>query len=408
MPAVPFEYHAPATLEEVIALLRKHGDEAKPLAGGQSLVPLLTLRLARPAVLVDLNHLEELRAVRREGDALWIGALVRHRALERGEGALRACPLLQDAAALIGNVRVRALGTIGGSLAHADPAAELPAVVQALDGTVALRGPQGERHVPAGDFFVGALTTALGPAEVIVGVRLPVLGPGVGYAVEEFSRRAGDFAVVAAIAVVELRSPGEIARARVALAGVGSTPRRLPGVEAALAGQLPGARAAGRGPPDHHRAGVGRRRRAASPAGGVCGPRGRPVRLLHPRHDPDRVRLSRGASRAVAGRDPAGDRGKPLPLHRLHQDHRRHRQRRRPEDAWLDRSCTRPRSACASSAGPSRVTTPGTKSRPARCTPPTGRCPGCCTARCCGRRIPRRGSAASTRLPPSPSRGWRR
>lgn len=239
MPAVSFEYHAPRTLEDAIALLREGGEGAKPLAGGQSLVPLLTLRLARPEVLVDLNHLEELRVVRRDGDELFIGALVRHRALERGEGVLRACPLLQEAAALIGNVRVRVLGTIGGSLAHADPAAELPAVAQALDGTLVVRGPSGERRISARDFFVGALTTALGPAEVIAGVRLPVLGPGVGYAVEEFTRRAGDFAIVAAIAVVELHPTGEIARARVALAGVGSTPRRLPGVEAAVAGQRP-------------------------------------------------------------------------------------------------------------------------------------------------------------------------
>lgn len=239
MPAVPFEYHAPRTLEEAIALLRQGGEGAKPLAGGQSLVPLLTLRLARPEVLVDLNGLDELRAVRRDGDHVFIGALVRHRSLERGDGALGACPLLQEAAALIGNVRVRALGTIGGSLAHADPAAELPAVAQALDATLVLRGPDGERRVPARDFFLGALTTALGPAEVITGVRLPVLGPGVGYAVEEFTRRAGDFAVVAAIAVVEVGRAGEIARARVALAGAGATPRRLPGVEAALAGQRP-------------------------------------------------------------------------------------------------------------------------------------------------------------------------
>jgi len=239
MPAVPFEYHAPRTLEEAIALLRQGGEGAKPLAGGQSLVPLLTLRLARPEVLVDLNGLDELRVVRRDGDEVVIGALVRHRSLERGDGALGACPLLQEAAALIGNVRVRALGTIGGSLAHADPAAELPAVAQALDATLVLRGPDGERRVPAHDFFLGALTTALGPAEVITGVRLPVLGPGVGYAVEEFTRRAGDFAVVAAIAVVEVGRTGEIARARVALAGAGATPRRLPGVEAALSGQRP-------------------------------------------------------------------------------------------------------------------------------------------------------------------------
>ena len=238
---VPFDYRAPTTLAEALALLRDHGEEAKPLAGGQSLVPLLTLRLARPAVLVDLNGLDELRAVRREGDALFVGALVRHRALERGEGALAACPLLQEAAPLIGNVRVRTLGTIGGSLAHADPAAEWPAVVRALDGAVLVRGPGGDRAVPAGEFFVGALVTALRPGELIVGVRLPALGPHVGFAVEEFSRRAGDFAIVAAVAVVELAPDGTVARARVSLAGVGAIPQRLPEIEAALAGQRPDA-----------------------------------------------------------------------------------------------------------------------------------------------------------------------
>ncbi len=239
MPAVPFEYRAPETLEEAVALLGKHGEGAKALAGGQSLVPLLTLRLARPEMVVDLINLEALRVVRRDGDDVVIGALVRHRALERGEGPLGDCPILQKAAALIGNVRVRTLGTIGGSLAHADPAAELPAVVRVLDGTVVVKGLAGERGVPASEFFVGALTTTLRPDEVIVAIRLPVLGPRVGYAVEEFTRRAGDFAIVAAFAVVETRPTGEIVRARVALAGVGSTPLRLPGVETALAGERP-------------------------------------------------------------------------------------------------------------------------------------------------------------------------
>jgi CO/xanthine dehydrogenase FAD-binding subunit len=239
MPVVPFEYHAPASLDEAIALLARHGDRAKPLAGGQSLVPLLTLRLARPEVVVDLNDLEELRVVRREGDEVVIGALVRHRTLERGEGALAGCPILREAAALIGNVRVRSLGTIGGSLAHADPAAELPAVARALDAALVVRGAAGERVVPAREFFVGALTTAIQPDELIVAIRLPALGPGVGYAVTEFSRRAGDFAIIAAVAVVELRPAGEIARASVALAGAGPTPVRLPGVEAALTGERP-------------------------------------------------------------------------------------------------------------------------------------------------------------------------
>jgi aerobic carbon-monoxide dehydrogenase medium subunit len=239
MPAVPFEYHAPASVEEATALLARHGERAKPLAGGQSLVPLMTLRLARPEVVVDLNGIEELRGVRRDGGEVFIGALVRHRSLERGDGALAACPLLQEAAALIGNVRVRTLGTIGGSLAHADPAAELPAVALALDGTLVARGAAGDRVVPAREFFVGALTTALQPGELLVGIRLPALGPGVGYAVAEFTRRAGDFAIIAAVAVLEVRPSGEIARAGLSLAGAGSTPVRLPGVEAALVGERP-------------------------------------------------------------------------------------------------------------------------------------------------------------------------
>ncbi len=241
MPAVPFEYLTPATLAEALDVLGARGGDARPLAGGQSLVPMLTLRLVRPAVVVDLHSLRELRTVRCDNGHLEIGALVRHRALERGEGPLGACPVLAEAAALIGNVRVRTLGTIGGSLAHADPAAELPAVVRALDGTLVLRSRQGERAVPAADFFVDMLTTALRPGELLVAVRLPVPGPRTGSAVEEFSRRPGDFAVVAAVAVVEVDAAGRVARARVALAGVGPTPRRLAGVEDALAGERPSA-----------------------------------------------------------------------------------------------------------------------------------------------------------------------
>src|SRR5579883_1070116 len=229
MPAAPFDYEAPATLADALDLLRERGEDARPLAGGQSLVPLLTLRLARPRLVVDLDRLHELRAVRRTPGALEVGALVRHRALERGEGLLALCPLLQEAAALIGNARVRALGTVGGSVAHADPAAELPAVLRALDGAVVLRSARGER-------FVGMLTTALAPGELLTAVRLPLPSPGAGFAVEEFSRRAGDFAVVAAVAVVELDG-GAVARARVALAGVGPVPARLDRLEAALRGE---------------------------------------------------------------------------------------------------------------------------------------------------------------------------
>jgi carbon-monoxide dehydrogenase medium subunit len=239
MPAVPFEYHAPASVDEALSLLGALGDDAKVLAGGQSLVPLLTLRLVRPAAVVDIHGLDELRGVRRDGATLEIGALVRHRALELSAapgaaGPLAACPLLGEAAALIGNVRVRTMGTIGGSLAHADPAAELPAVVRVLDGVVVARGPQGERTIPAAEFFTGLLTTALRPQELLTAVRLPLPERRAGYAVEEFTRRAGDFAIVAAMAAVELSPRGRTSRVRVVIAGAGPAPARLAAIEAAL------------------------------------------------------------------------------------------------------------------------------------------------------------------------------
>jgi carbon-monoxide dehydrogenase medium subunit len=243
MPAVPFDYHVPATVAEAISMLGTFGDEAKILAGGQSLVPLLTLRLVRPAAVVDIHGLDELRGVRRDGRTLEIGALVRHRALEFGDGPLASCPLLCEAAALIGNVRVRAMGTIGGSLAHADPAAELPAVVRALDGLLVARGPAGERTIPAAEFFTGLLTTSLRPGELLAAVRLPLPDGRAGYAVEEFTRRAGDFAIVAAMAAVELDGAGRMGRVRVAVAGAGPSPARLAGVEGALAGREPSERA---------------------------------------------------------------------------------------------------------------------------------------------------------------------
>ena len=251
MATVPFEYYAPPAIDGVLALLNAHGADAKPLAGGQSLLPMLALGLAGPAIMVDLNRLDELREVRREGEWLRIGAMVRHRALERGEGELSLCPLLQEAAAFIGNVRVRTMGTIGGSLAHADPAAELPAVVRALDGELIVRGRAGERTIPAAQFFTGLLTTILQAGELLVAVRIPVPPGRTGCAVEEFSRRAGDFAIVAAVAVVELEAAGRAARARVAVAGAGPVPVRLAATEQALAGVAPSAQAFRQAVMDH-------------------------------------------------------------------------------------------------------------------------------------------------------------
>src|SRR2546427_130830 len=189
----PFEYAAPETLAEALALLREHGAEAKVLAGGQSLVPLLNYRLARPRLVVDINGLP-LAGVRVDNGSLQLGALTRHHELEELPEIARSAPLLPEVARLIGNVRVRSLGTVGGSLAHADPAAELPMAVVALDARLTLASASGSRTVPARDFFTGYLSTALAPDELLTAIEVPVT-LGTGWAVEEFARRAGDFAV---------------------------------------------------------------------------------------------------------------------------------------------------------------------------------------------------------------------
>src|SRR5437016_7922922 len=167
----PFEYVAPATLEEALGLLREHGDEGKVLAGGQSLIPILQYRLARPRVVIDINGLP-LGDIVVEDGRVRLGALVRHHQLEESDAIARRCPVLGEAARLIGNVRVRTLGTVGGSLAHADPAAELPAVMTALDARLAVAGPSGRRTLAARDFFTGLLTTALAPDEIVTGVEI--------------------------------------------------------------------------------------------------------------------------------------------------------------------------------------------------------------------------------------------
>jgi aerobic carbon-monoxide dehydrogenase medium subunit len=234
----PFAYHAAASVDEVLALLAEHGDDAKVLAGGQSLVPLLALRLARPEVLVDITRVPDL-ATMADGDGLRIGATVRHRAVERSATAARANPLLAAAVPFIGHRAIRSRGTIGGSVAHGDPAAELPAVLVALDGEVEVAGPRGGRRVPAAQFYSGFLTTVLGADELLTAVHLPAWPTGAGWSFQEFSRRSGDFAVAGVAAVVQLDAAGAIAGARVALSGVGQTPVRADIAEAALVGQQP-------------------------------------------------------------------------------------------------------------------------------------------------------------------------
>jgi CO/xanthine dehydrogenase FAD-binding subunit len=230
-----FAYEAPAAVADALDLLRRHGGDAKVLAGGQSLVPLLNYRLADPRVVVDINDLP-LTGVRMDDGRLKLGALVRHHDLE----ALPQSPLLREAAALIGNVRVRSLGTIGGSLAHADAAAELPMVTLALDGRVTLRSTSGTRVVEAREFFTGPLTTVMRPDELLTEVDVSA-APGMGWAIEEIARRAGDFAIVAVTALVGLDGGGRVAHARLAFGGVGPTPVRAVAAEDALVGHEPSA-----------------------------------------------------------------------------------------------------------------------------------------------------------------------
>jgi carbon-monoxide dehydrogenase medium subunit len=233
----PFAYAAPESLEEALDLLGAHGGEARPLAGGQSLVPLLNYRLARPRLIVDLNRLP-LGGVRRRDGRLVLGALTRYHVLEESVEVAAACPVLREAAELIGNVRVRSLGTLGGSLAHADPAAELPMVMVALDARLTAASRRGRRTLAPREFFTGPLATALAPDELLVEVEVPPL-PGAGWAVEEFSRRAGDFAVVAVTALVSVDARGRVEDVRLAFGGVGDRPVRVPAAEDALRGREP-------------------------------------------------------------------------------------------------------------------------------------------------------------------------
>lgn len=228
----PFEYTAPETLSEALGLLREHGTEARVLAGGQSLVPLLNYRLVRPRLVVDINALP-LASLQVEDGRLRLGALVRHHRLEESEEIARFCPLLREAASLVGNVRVRALGTLGGSLAHADPAAELPMTMVALEARFTLESATGRRTVDAAAFSSGYLTTVLRPDELLTEVEVPQTR-GTGWAVEELARRAADFALVAVAALVRLDRRGRVEDTRLAFGGVGGRPVRAPSAEDAL------------------------------------------------------------------------------------------------------------------------------------------------------------------------------
>jgi len=232
----PFAYAAPATLQEALGLLTEHAEaEPRVLAGGQSLIPLMNFRLAKPGYLVDLRNVAGLTGIRRDGDVLVIGAMTRLAEVERSPEVALAAPLVTEAVGLVAHAPVRNSGTVGGSLAHADPAAELPAVALALDAGLVAAGPDGTRVIPAAEFFQGPYSTSLAPDEILTEIRLPVW-PG-GHAFTEFSRVHANFAVVAVAALVELDGDSDrIRRAVLALAGVAPTPVRARSAERALAG----------------------------------------------------------------------------------------------------------------------------------------------------------------------------
>jgi carbon-monoxide dehydrogenase medium subunit len=229
-----FGYERAASADEALELLAARED-AKLLAGGHSLLPLMKLRFARPALVVDIGRVDELRGVRDDGDRLAIGALTRHHDLQREPLLREHCPLVSHTAGLIGDPQVRHMGTIGGSVAHGDPASDLPTVLVALGADLVVRGPGGERTVAAGDFFRGLFETALGPQDLLTEIRVPKPGAGAGWSYVKFARRAQDWATVG-VATLVRRSNGGVAEASVVLTHMGPTPVRATATEQALAG----------------------------------------------------------------------------------------------------------------------------------------------------------------------------
>lgn len=233
-----FEYHLAESVEEAVGLLAEFGDECKVLAGGQSLVPLMAFRLARPAHLIDVNSLADLAHIS-DGDGLEIGAMVRHREAERSDTVIAEAPMVAAALGYVGHAAVRNRGTVGGSIAHADPAAEMPAVLTALDGQVVARSTRGERTIGADTFIQGFLTTDLEPDELVTAIRVPPRSAATGWAFDEFSRRNGDFAIVGVATMISLATDGRVSSARLVFSGVGSTPMRAVEAERAMVGETP-------------------------------------------------------------------------------------------------------------------------------------------------------------------------
>lgn len=232
----PFEYHAADSVEAAVRTLADAGGDGKIIAGGQSLMPMLNFRLLRPSILVDVNRIPDLAYVRDDGDEIHIGPLTRHRALETSEIIARQFPVLHEAMGYVAHLAIRNRGTIGGSLSHADPAAELPMMSLLLDARLEVQSLSGRRTIDAHDFFLGALTTALEDGDMLVEVRLPKLREGAGWAFEEVARRSGDFAL-ASVAVIMNSDGDTISDLRIGMMGVGETPMRATEAESILAGR---------------------------------------------------------------------------------------------------------------------------------------------------------------------------
>ena len=233
----PFAYACPTTLPEAIELLASHDGDAKAIAGGQSLVPMLAFRLAQPTLLVDLRKLADLRGIRISDAGVTLGAMVRWRDIEDDERLETAHPLLKAAIAHVAHYQIRNRGTVGGSIAHADPAAEMPGIAITCDAEIAVVGKSGAHVIQAADFFQGALTTALTPDEIIVEIRLPAWPAGRRWGFQEFARRRGDFAMAAAAVFYDQDARGKARNAHVGVIGVGDRPLRLTAVEDVLNGE---------------------------------------------------------------------------------------------------------------------------------------------------------------------------
>ncbi len=239
MKPAAFEYHAPETVADVASLLAEHGDDAKVLAGGQSLVPLLAMRLTRFPHIIDLNRVDDLRGIERQNGHLTIRAMTRQAVAEHDATVAAAVPLVAKALPMIGHFQIRNRGTIGGSIAHADPASELPAVVLALDAELEAARSGSSRRIPAADFFDGTWTTALEPEELLTAIHFPVWEGRCGFVVDEIARRSGDFALAGVVCAVELNDAGAVSRSAIGLFGMGATPVRALDAEAALNGTTP-------------------------------------------------------------------------------------------------------------------------------------------------------------------------